>query len=98
MDTSTSEAIIFAWALGVVQIVGVASALFARMSAGSTAQASCQRWFFVCLAALGCGTMSSLYYLGPGYWLLSAATLAVMILIVTCDFGEHRLASDRSAR
>lgn len=87
---NTAEAIVLAWSLGIVQLIGLTSALGARLSSGTTAQVGYQRFFFACLALMGVVTMGSLYLLGPGYWLFSAATLSVMILIVTCDFGEIR--------
>ena len=87
---ATTEALILAWSLGLVQLIGLTSALGARLSFGTTAQHAYQRFFFACLVLMGVVTMGSLYLLGPGYWLFSAATLSVMILLVTCDFGEIR--------
>ncbi len=94
---STAEALLLAWFLGVVQVSSLTSALFVRVSAGRPSQPLAQRLFVACLALMGFVTMGALY-LGPGYWLMAAATLASMILIVTCDFGEERTTAPHRSR
>ena len=86
---SSTEALFLAWSLGVVQVLGVASAFFVRISAGRSVEPLAQRSYLGCLALMGMVTIGA-FYLGPGYWLMAATTLASMILIATCDFGEER--------
>ena len=73
------------WILVSIQIVGLASAWLARLSEGSRGQSSCQWLFFGCLALMGLTTMISLA-VGPKYWLVSGATLSVMVLGAVWDF------------
>jgi hypothetical protein len=75
------------WTLIFMQFLGLASAWFARVSEGSTRQAVCQRFFFVCLTVMGAATIVALR-LGPGSWFSSGSTLAVMALAATCDFSR----------
>ena len=75
--------------LAALQILGLASALVARLTEGSCCQATTQQIFFACLALVGMATM---FLLGmrPGYWLSSGATLSLMVLAATCDFRHAR--------
>ncbi len=78
------------WSLGVIQILGLASAWLARLSEGSAGQASCQRLFFACLALVALTTMASIALSPtPKYWLASGATLSVMILAAIWDFSPR---------
>jgi hypothetical protein len=77
------------WILASLQLVGLASALFARLSEGSSGQSAGQWLFLVSLGLVGLGTMGALS-MGPGYWLSSAATLSLMIVTATCDFSRCR--------
>jgi hypothetical protein len=79
------ESSLFAWTLGIIQIVGLASAWLARLSEGSPRQASCQRIFFACLGLIGLATMLSVT-LGPRYWITTCTTLAVMVVGTIWDF------------
>ncbi|HXT58712.1 MAG TPA: hypothetical protein VN699_08750 [Pirellulales bacterium] len=74
------------YVLAVIQVLGLASACLARMGEGSIRQTSCQRLFFGCLAMVGAATMTAML-LGPGACLASGATMAVMVLTATWDFG-----------
>jgi hypothetical protein len=74
------------YVLAVIQVIGLASACLARMGEGSIRQASSQRLFLGCLAMVGAGTMIALA-IGPGACVASGATMAVMVLTATWDFG-----------
>jgi hypothetical protein len=74
------------YVLAIIQTIGLASACLARMGEGSIRQASCQRLFLGCLAMVGVSTMLALH-VGPGACIGSGATLAVMVLTATWDFG-----------
>lgn len=87
-----NEASMICWLFGAVQIAGLASAWAARLSQGSPRQASWQRLFFGWLAVVGGATVFALR-LGPVCWLASGATLAIMVLIATCDFSRSRQAT-----
>jgi hypothetical protein len=82
------ETSFLAWFLGLIQIAGLASAWLARLSEGSSRQASCQRLFVALLAVIGLVTMVFVT-LGVRYWLASGATLSVMILAAIWDFRPH---------
>jgi hypothetical protein len=77
------------WLLVAAQILGVLTAFAARFSEGSPHQAISQGMFFAVLLLMGAATLVALA-VGPGCWLGCAATLAVMILTVTCDFRRCR--------
>jgi hypothetical protein len=83
------EPVVVAWCLACVQVVGLASAWLARLSARSTRQASCERLFFCCLALVGMVTMVA-FSLGAGAFLISGTTLSIMVLTTTWDFGGAR--------
>ncbi len=87
------ESSLFAWALGILQIAGLASAWLARLTEGSPRQASCQRIFLGCLGLIGLATMLSVT-LGPRYWVTTCTTLALMVLGAIWDFrAEPRVES-----
>jgi hypothetical protein len=77
------------WLLVCVQLLGIGSAWTARISQGSSLQALTQRVFFTTLLLMGFATTFALA-VGPGIWLACAASLSVMVLVVTCDFGIDR--------
>ncbi len=77
------------WVLSTLQIWGIASAWLARISEGSVHQTLCQRLFFLSLLLMGAATIASLA-LQPMYWLGSGVTLAMMILVVICDFRRSK--------
>ena len=80
------------WVLAAAQLLGIASACLTRLTEGSVCQAVCQKAFVALLALVGVGTMMSIT-IGPGQWLLSGATLSVMILTVVWDFSGSRRAT-----
>ncbi|MEN6406256.1 MAG: hypothetical protein ABFC77_07285 [Thermoguttaceae bacterium] len=81
-----------AWLLIAVQLFGFFSAWTARLSEGSKIQTVGQYLFFVALPLMG-GVTVAAFTIGPGCWLLCCATLATMILTVTCDFRKGREAA-----
>ena len=87
LDTS----VVF-WPLGAVLLLGLTSAWATRLSQRSRCQTSCQRLFLGCLALVGGTTLVS-FGLGPGCWLASGFTLALMVLTVTCDFNHSQPAT-----
>jgi hypothetical protein len=80
------------WLLIAAQCVGVSSAWAARLSEGSPHQAIGQCAFFAILPLMGVATMVA-FAIGPGCWLACSATLAFMVLTVTCDFRGSREAA-----
>lgn len=82
----TFEPAALIYALAIIQVLGLASACLARIGEGSIRQASCQRLFLGCLALVGASTMLAMQ-VGPGTCVTSGATLAVMVLTATWDFG-----------
>ena len=80
------------WLLIAVQLLGVLSACVARLSEGSSRQAISQGAFFGTLSLMGPATMVALA-VGPGCWLACSTSLAVMVLMVTCDFRGSREAA-----
>jgi len=78
-----------AWLVVAILGLGLASALFARVGAGSSRQAISQVLFFGCLALVGATTIVS-SGVGPGCWLASASTFASMVLAATADTRRSR--------
>ncbi len=73
------------WGVVAIQAIGLISAWVARMSSGSRGQVSFQRIFTVCLVLVG-ATAIVTPSVGSGCWMVSSATLAVMVLAATYDF------------
>jgi hypothetical protein len=80
------------WLLIAAQLVGFVSAGLARLSEGSAGQTISQWMFFGILPLVGVATIVAIA-VGPGCWLACSATLAVMVLTVTCDFRGSREAA-----
>jgi len=83
----SSEAILF-WIVVAIQVAGVASIAIAQVSERSWARCAFQRVFFVCLLAVGLATMLAIYLRDPN-WLPCAATLGLMSVGATLDFGTR---------
>jgi hypothetical protein len=79
------------WTIFTIQFLGMAAAWIARLSEGSTRQAGSQRLFFVSLVAVGLATMASLRF-PPPYWVISAVTFTLTIMVVIYDFGRSEQA------
>jgi hypothetical protein len=75
--------------VGAVQVLGLLSAALTRLAEGSRRQSVCQWLFFVCLGLVGLGTIVSLG-LPSGWWVASGATLSMMVVTATWDFGRSR--------
>ena len=80
------------WLLLTAQLLGVLSACVARLSEGSPCQSISQRMFLAALPLVGAATILALA-VGPGCWLACSASLAAMVLTVTCDFRGSRQSS-----
>lgn len=87
---SLSEAVLF-WIVTAIQVAGIASVAIAQVSERSWARNMFQRAFFVCLLAVGVATILAIYLRDPT-WLPCAATLGLMSVGATLDFGTHRRA------
>jgi hypothetical protein len=79
------------WAFGAVQALGLAAAWLARVSEGSVLQTWCQRLFLISLLLTGSATVVAPGF-GGGYWLISSATLGLMVVIAVCDFRQRERA------
>ena len=77
------------WLFALVQLLGWTGGLLARVSTRSRHQTACYSIFLLALVIVGISTSLSLA-LGAKCWLLSATTLAGMILLAICDFDRHR--------
>lgn len=82
------ESTVFACA-ALVQVLGLASVVFARLSERSPAQDFCQRIFFGCLVLVSGAAVAALC-LGNGYWASCGTTLALMAVGATYDGGRSR--------
>jgi hypothetical protein len=71
-----------------IQVFGLVSATIARLGEGSGCQTLCQRVFLACLGLVGVATAVSVGLLAPGAWVACGATLSLMVLMATCDFGR----------
>ena len=73
--------------LFLAQAAGLVSALATRI--GSTYRIPTQVLFSILLAVVGLGMVVTLNF-GPTCWLTSGVTFSIMVLTVTCDFGDSR--------
>jgi hypothetical protein len=83
-------------AVGLVYVLTLVAAWFARMATGSRYEGVCQIACLSLLAATGmlCGVS---LHLGPGTAIASAVTLAIATLIAVADVGGANGAGDRAA-
>jgi hypothetical protein len=86
------QATAFCCLLGAIEVLGLASAWFARLSDGCRPQRFCQRLFIACLVVVGASTIVCIG-LWPACWLGCGVTMSLMVLTVTCDFRRHRPAT-----
>jgi len=70
-----------------VQVCGLISAALARISEGRRWQALFQRMFIALLVIMAFTTVLNLLN-APQQWMMSATTLAVMVVTATCDFSH----------
>jgi len=90
--TELAHSVVTVLAMGVVQTLGLASAVAARLSIGSSTQTACQGIFFVCLGLVGLSIIVSLG-VAPAFWMTSGITFSLMVLTATCEFGRSRRAA-----
>ncbi len=81
---STSGSLVIA-GLAAVQVFGLFASLGTRLSAGSRFEGKCRCLFVALLGLAGMGTLVALA-MTPAYWVVSGASLSVMVLVATCDF------------
>jgi hypothetical protein len=81
------------WGFGIVQLLGWVGGLLVRChvssNCGRRRQFACHAFFMLALVAVGVVT-SIAFFAGAHLWLLSAATLAGMVLLAICDFDRSR--------
>lgn len=77
------------WGFGLIQLLGWMGGLLVRVSSRSKHQSVCHTLFFFALLLVGMAT-SAAFFFGTKCWLLSAVTLAGMILLAICDFDRQR--------
>ena len=77
------------WVVCVVLGLGLVSAWLARIGEGSPQQTLSHVVFLGCLPMVAGMTIVS-FGLGPGYWLASAATFAVMVVAATAETRRSR--------
>jgi len=75
------------WFVIFAQVAGLLSAAMTRASEGTKNQTSYQAVFLGAMLIVGLITIFGLQ-LGPGYWMISGTTLAVMLLMATCEVGS----------
>jgi hypothetical protein len=70
-----------------VQVCGIIVAALSRIAAGQHWQALFQRMFLGLLVVVAF-TAVLIVWNAPQHWMMSATTLAVMIVTATCDFSR----------
>ncbi len=75
--------------ISAVQICGLLSAALSRVTEGRRWQALFQRMFLALLIIVAFTAVLNVWN-APQQWIMSATTLAVMIVTATCDF-KHPL-------
>lgn len=75
------------WIWGAAQVLGLATAWFARRSTGKHSEASWHRLFFLALLVVAGSSFGTLG-LGPICYLVSGTTLALMAVTATLDTGR----------
>ncbi len=80
------------WGFGIIQLLGWTGGLLVRChtrTPSARRQSACHAFFMLALVAVGIATSIALF-VGAHWWLLSATTLAGMILLAICDFDRSR--------
>ena len=70
-----------------VQVCGLVSAALARITEGRRWQDLFQRMFMALLVIVAFTTVLNVWN-APQQWMMSATTLAVMVVTATCDFSR----------
>jgi hypothetical protein len=73
--------------ISLVQVCGIASAALARITEGRRWQDLFQRAFIGLLVIVAFTAVLNVWN-APQQWMMSATTLAVMIVTATCDFSR----------
>ena len=73
--------------ISLVQVCGILSAALARITEGRRWQSLCQRLFLALLVIVAFTTILNVWN-APQQWMMSATTLAVMVVTATCDFSR----------
>ena len=81
-----------AWAVVLIQSLGIASACLARLSQGCTCQRPFQILLLLCLPMVAAAGVVSFRF-GPECWLTSGTLLAVMLVSSTFPLGRTREAT-----
>ncbi len=81
------------WCLVLIQLIGFACLLLARLGERLNCRGECQLAFFLGLALVGFVTVLSLY-LGNRDWIVGCGTLAVMVVGASIDFKAPYKATD----
>ena len=74
------------WVVAGILATGLVSTWLARLNEGSSWQGPYYGFFLLCLVVVAGLTVAALS-MGPGHWIASGATLSVMAVAATCDFG-----------
>ena len=69
-----------------LQVCGLLSAALSRISEGRRWQEIFQRIFFALLVIMAFTTVLNVWN-APQQWMMSATTVAVMVVTATCDFS-----------
>ena len=77
-----------------IRFAWLSTAWLVRASEDLPSHRAWQALFLLCLILVG-GCVIACLPLRAGWWLMSGTTLAVMILIATCDFSHTRQAAVR---
>jgi hypothetical protein len=70
-----------------VQFCGILCAALSRIAEGQRWQALFQRMFFGLLVVVAFTAVLNVWN-SPQHWMMSATTLAVMVVTATCDFSR----------
>jgi hypothetical protein len=88
MDFATS--LQCGWAA--IHLIGLAATFLVRAYAGTSAEAPMQGVYLLGLTGVATATLAGEQFGWP-LWLLSAATMGVMIVAAVADFSSHRYES-----
>ena len=84
--TEFADPLVF-WGMLLVQIIGLASVLLARLPHACLTQCYCRRLFVLCFVGLG---LATLYAIGnqSGYWAWCGTTFTLMAVGGSSDLGS----------
>jgi hypothetical protein len=73
--------------ISIVQVCGLVSAALARITEGRRWQDAFQRMYVALLVIVAFTAVLNVWN-APQQWMMSASTLAVMVVTATCDFSR----------